>query len=170
MHDQPRFEPLEKNDFFADGRSSRLQPAGTIARGELREDEHLYTGFEGEELAETFPFPITRAAIERGRNRFDIMCSPCHGRLGDGDGMIARRGLRHPPSFHEERLRNMPPGHYFDVMTRGIGAMLDFSDRLSVHDRWHVAAYIRALQLSRQSDLSDLPANIQEEFRGAVER
>ena len=119
MHDQPRFEPFEKNTFFADGRSVRPQVAGTVARGELNEDRHLHTGWMGDELAETFPFPITRREIERGRERFDIMCSPCHGRVGDGNGIIVERGFRRPPSYHIDRLREAPRVVQYKMILKG---------------------------------------------------
>ena len=168
MHDQPRFEPFEKNTFFADGRSVRPHVPGTVARGQLNEDRHLHTGWTGDELAETFPFPMTRREIERGRERFDIMCSPCHGRVGNGNGIVVERGFRRPPSYHIDRLREAPVGHFFDVMTQGFGAMGDFTDRMSPRDRWCVVAYIRALQLSQETKLDELPARVREEFRGIV--
>jgi mono/diheme cytochrome c family protein len=168
MHDQPRFEPLERSSFFDDRRAGRMQVAGTVARGELNEDAHLHTGFAGGDFATTFPFAMTREDLARGRERFDIMCSPCHGRVGHGDGMVVQRGFRAPPSYHSERMRGMPPGHFFDVMTNGFGAMGDFSDRLSVEDRWRVAAYIQALQLSQAAAVADLPGEVKSEFEQAV--
>jgi len=158
MHDQPRFEPLEQNSFFGDNRASRPLVAGTVARGHLRLDEHLYKGTKDGELVASFPFPITEAWLERGRQRFDIFCSPCHDETGSGHGMIVERGFRAPPSFHIERLRNAPVGHFFDVMTNGIGAMYDYSDRIPVKDRWAIAAYIRVLQLSQNSRVEELSA------------
>ena len=119
-------------------------------------------------MAATFPFPMTRRDVQRGQQRFDIMCSPCHGRVGDGNGMIVERGFRRPPSYHIERLREVPVGHFFDVMTEGFGAMGDFADRLSPRDRWSVAAYIRALQLSQETKLDELTSPVREEFRRAV--
>ena len=166
MHDQPRYEPLERTSFFEDRSSGRLQVAGTVARGELNEDAHLHTGLVGDELAATPPLPLTHSDLERGRERFDIMCSPCHGRVGDGDGMIVRRGFRRPPSYHTDRLREMSPGHYFDVITNGFGGMGDFSDRLSVEDRWRIIGYIRALQLSQAAVVANLPADVRQEFEG----
>lgn len=168
MHDQPRFEPLERSSFFEDRKAGRLQVAGTVARGELNEDAHLHTGFSGENLATTFPFAMTREDLARGRERFDIMCSPCHGRVGHGDGMVVQRGFRAPPSYHSERMRGMPPGHFFDVITNGFGAMGDFSDRLSVEDRWRVAAYIEVLQLSQAAAVADLPGEVKSEFQEAI--
>ena len=164
MHDQPRYEPLEKSSFFADGRSSRLQMPGTVARGQLQTDEHFYRGRQGEQLAAEFPFPLTTAVLDRGCERFVIFCSPCHGRLGDGEGMVAQRGFRHPPSYHTERLRGEPVGHFFDVITNGLGAMSDFSDRINPRDRWAIVAYIRALQLSQHAALGKLPSGVLQEF------
>ena len=168
MHDQPRFEPLERSSFFDDRKAGRIQVAGTVARGELNEDQHLHTGLVGDDFATTFPFAMTREDLDRGRERFDIMCSPCHGRVGHGDGMVVQRGFRAPPSYHTKRMRDMPPGHFFDVTTNGFGAMGDFSDRLSVEDRWRVAAYIRVLQLSQSATIDQLPSEVQSEFRSAV--
>jgi len=158
MANQPRHEPLEASPFFKDGRSSRAPVPGTVARGQLREDDHLYTGKVNGQLATTFPFPINRAVMERGHERYVIYCTPCHGALGDGQGMIVSRGLKPPPSFHVDRLREMPPGHFFDVMTNGLGAMQDYSAQINVQDRWAIVAYIRALQLSQNASLNDVPA------------
>ena len=156
MHDQPRFEPLEASSFFADGRSSRPQVRGTIARGELRLDEHLYRGTVDGELATTFPFEMTRDMLDRGRERYDIYCSVCHDRTGSGEGLVVKRGLKQPPSFHIERLREAPPGYYFDVITRGFGAMYDLSDRIPAEDRWAIVGYVRALQLSQNATIMDV--------------
>lgn len=158
MANQPRHEPLEASPFFKDGRSSRPPVPGTVARGQLNEDDHLYTGKVNGQLAVAFPFPVTREVMERGRERFGIYCTPCHGALGDGRGMIVSRGLKQPPSFHIDRLREMPPGHFFDVMSNGLGAMQDYSAQINVHDRWAIVAYIRALQLSQNATLNDVPA------------
>lgn len=157
MHDQPKYKPLAASAFFEDGRSARPLVEGTVARGHLRADAHLYTGRIGNDLATTFPFPVTRAVLERGRERYAIFCTPCHGALGDGEGMVVKRGLRHPPSFHIERLREAPAGHYFDVITNGFGAMASYASRVPVEDRWAIIAYIRALQLSQHATLADVP-------------
>lgn len=157
MHDQPRFEALEASDFFEDRRSARPYVNGTIARGALREDSHLYYGRVEGKIADTVPFPVTREVLEKGRERFDIFCTPCHGQLGNGEGMIVQRGFRRPPSFHEERIVNMPVGHFYDVMSNGFGTMVDYSSRISPKDRWAIAAYIRALQLSQRATLEDVP-------------
>jgi hypothetical protein len=157
MHDGPRFEPLEGTSFFADQRSARPQVPDTVARGELDLDDHLHRGQVGGELATTFPFPITREVLERGRERYDIFCAACHDRTGSGQGMVVLRGTKQPASFHVERLREAPPGYFFDVVTRGFGAMFDLSDRIAPRDRWAIVAYVRALQLSQAATLEDVP-------------
>jgi mono/diheme cytochrome c family protein len=158
MHDQPRFKPYAKSDFFADKRSARPLVDGTIARGHLREDAVLYTGKAAGKPADAFPFPVTADVMARGRERFDIFCSPCHGRTGTGDGMIVRRGYRKPPSFHEDRLRQAAPGYTYDVITNGFGAMPDYAQQIPVRDRWAIVAYITALQHSQHAAADRLPA------------
>jgi mono/diheme cytochrome c family protein len=157
MHDQPRYEPYEASTFFGDGRSARPQVEGTVARGELRADTHLHEGLAGGKPAEAFPFPITSEDMARGRDRYRIYCTPCHGELGDGYGMVVKRGFPRPPSFHDPRIAGAPPGHYVDVMTRGIGRMYSYADRVKPEDRWRIAAYIRALQRSRNATVADVP-------------
>jgi len=157
MHDQPRYKPLAGSAFFEDGRASRPLVEGTIPRGYVKTDEHLYTGKVNGRLAETFPFPITRPVLERGRERYDIFCAPCHGRDGYGEGIIVQRGFRRPPSFHTERLRQAPVGHFFDVITNGFGTMYGYASRIRPEDRWAIVAYVRALQLSQNATLSDVP-------------
>ena len=158
MHDQPRYEPLEASSFFADGRSARPLVAGTVARGDLREDEHFYTGKSDGAVVETFPFPVTREVFERGQERYTIFCSPCHDQVGNGEGMIVQRGFRRPSSFHIDRLREAPVGYFFEVITNGFGAMYDYADRIPPRDRWAIIAYIRALQLSQNASINDVPA------------
>jgi cytochrome c553 len=164
MHDTPRYEPLERSTFFRDGQASRPLVANTVARGQLREDRHLFEGVVEGRPAEAFPMPITATVLERGRDRFNVFCSPCHGRTGEGNGMIVQRGFRRPPSYHDERLRGAPAGYFFDVMTRGFGAMQDYSAQLAADDRWAIAAYIRALQLSQHATVDDVPADRREEL------
>lgn len=159
MHDAPRYDPLEQSQFFPDGAASRVLVPNTVARGQLREDEHLYTGKVNGQPATEFPMPVTAEVMARGQERFNVYCSPCHGQSGEGNGMIVQRGFRQPPSYHEERLRNEPVGYFFDVMTNGFGAMQDYSAQVTVTDRWAIAAYIRALQLSRQATVADVPAD-----------
>ena len=168
MHDAPRYEPLEKSTFFADGQSSRPFVVNTVARGQLREDRHLFEGVLDGRPAEAFPMPVTTAVLDRGRDRFNVFCSPCHGRTGSGDGMVVQRGFRKPPSYHEERLRVAPVGYFFDVMTHGFGAMQDYSAQLTVDDRWAVAAYIRALQLSQHATVNDVPTGRRADLDGVA--
>jgi mono/diheme cytochrome c family protein len=157
MHLQPRYNPYDPSDFFSDGRSARQPVAGTVARGELRIDEQLYTGKVDGKLVDTFPFPITANDILRGQQRYNIYCSPCHDYTGSGRGMIVQRGFPPPPSYHIDRLRQAPVGHFFDVMTNGFGAMYSYASRISPEDRWRIAAYIRALQLSEHAKIEDVP-------------
>jgi hypothetical protein len=157
MADQPRYEPLSHSTFFGDDRAARPLVEGTVARGQLRGDEPSYTGKEGEKLVDTFPFPVTLAVLERGEQRFNIFCSPCHDRVGSGQGMIVRRGYRAPPSFHIDRLRQSPAGHFFEVMSKGFGVMPDYAQQIRPEDRWAIAAYIRALQLSQHATLAEVP-------------
>jgi mono/diheme cytochrome c family protein len=159
MHDAPSYDPLQASPFFANGAASRTLVANTVARGQLREDAHFYTGRVNGQLATAFPMPVTADVMARGQERFNVFCSPCHGRTGVGDGMIVRRGFRQPPSYHEERLRNAPPGYFFDVMTNGFGAMQDYAAQVPPADRWAIAAYIRALQLSQSATVADVPAD-----------
>jgi hypothetical protein len=157
MYDQPKVKPLDATTFFADGRASREPPPGTIARGWLRDDRHLYTGMvDDTTLARTFPLPVTRALLERGRQRYAIYCTPCHDHVGSGRGMVVRRGFKQPPSFHQDRLRDAPVGYLFDVMTNGFGTMSGYASQVPVQDRWAIAAYIRALQLSQNVKVADL--------------
>jgi mono/diheme cytochrome c family protein len=157
MHLQPKYKPYEPSSFFDDGRSERPVVPGTVARGQLRLDEHLYTGKVNGSIADTFPFPITRKDLERGRERFNIYCTPCHDYTGSGHGMIVQRGFPAPPSYHIDRLRQAPVGHFFDVITNGSGTMYSYAARVSPEDRWRIAAYIRALQLSQKASVDDVP-------------
>jgi mono/diheme cytochrome c family protein len=157
MQVQPYYRPLAKSDFFADHRSARLPVDGTIARGDIYEESYFYTGKINNAPADYVPFPVTAEVLERGRERFNINCTPCHGRVGDGNGFIPSRGFRHPPSYHIERLRKAPIGYFFDVMTNGFGAMPEYGTQVAPRDRWCIAAYIRALQLSQNAPASDIP-------------
>ena len=158
MHVQPYYRPLTKSDFFADGRSSRLPVDGTVARGDLRDDTYFYTGKVNGNLGDTMPYPLTKEVLDRGRDRFNVYCTPCHGRVGDGNGFIPSRGLRHPPSYHIDRLRKVPLAYFFDVMTNGFGVMQDYSAQIPPRDRWAIAAYVRALQMSQNVNSAELPA------------
>jgi mono/diheme cytochrome c family protein len=157
MEVQPKYKPLDQSSFFEDNRSARPVVPDTVARGHLRTDELLYTGKVNGTPADAFPFPITRQDLERGRERYDIYCAPCHGRLGDGQGMIVQRGFPPPPSYHSDRLRATPAGQYFDVITNGFGKMYSYASRVSPEDRWRIVAYIRALQLSQSASIQDVP-------------
>ena len=158
MSDQARYEPLEASEFFEDGRSSRPLVPGTVARGYLRADDHFYTGKSGGDLVDAFPFQVTRRTLKQGRERYNIFCSPCHDLVGNGQGMVVQRGFRRPFSFHTKRLRDARVGYFFDVMTKGFGAMADYTAQISPRDRWAIVAYIRALQLSQRTTLADVPA------------
>jgi mono/diheme cytochrome c family protein len=176
MHDQPKLKPLRASTFFADGRGSRYPVEGTIARGHLNEDRVLYEGRAPKEPAEGatgeaadkggeanlvdyLPFPATAAVLARGQERYDIYCSPCHARTGEGDGMIVRRGFRTPPSLHSERVRTAKLGHIYDVITNGLGAMPSYAPQIKPRDRWAIVAYVRALELSQGATLADVPAD-----------
>ena len=166
MHDTPRIEPYEANAFFPDQRGSRTPPQGTVARGWLRDDEALHTGKVNGQVVDTIPFAVTHDDLKRGQQRFNIYCSPCHGRLGDGQGMVVQRGLRQAASYHNDRLRQERIGYFFEVATNGFGAMQGYAEQVPVRDRWLIAAYIRALQFSQNAKIDDVPAD----RRGPLER
>lgn len=167
MANQARYDPFEASDFFADGMAARPRIAGTVARGELVTDPYFETGKIGAEAGDGFPFPVTAQVMDRGEERFNIYCAQCHGRLGDGNGMIPSRGYRRPPSFHDARLRAARTGHFFDVMTNGFGAMPPYRTMIPTEDRWAIAAYIRALQLSQGATINDVPADQRARLGGA---
>lgn len=146
MADQPKHNPLTPTAFFSDGRASRTPVENTVARGALADDELAVP-----KDSTLFPLPITQALLERGRERFGIFCAPCHGAQGDGNGMVAVRGMKHPPTYHQDRLRQAPVGYFYDVISHGFGAMYDYSAQVAPRDRWAIIAYIRALQLSRNA-------------------
>jgi len=177
MQDQPRYKVYKQSDFFADNRASREPVAGTVARGQLKEDKAFYTGkianpnpnapvqtttdASGNTLVasfpndiDEFPIPVTKELIDRGQNRFNIYCIVCHGPVGNGDGMVVRRGFPKPPTYHDDRLRNAPVGHFFDVMTNGWGKMNSYAAQVSPADRWAIVAYIRALQAAQNPDMN----------------
>ena len=158
MHDQPKYIPLRPSGFFADGRSERPLIDGTVARGHLNDDAAFYTGKGPDgKFLDTFPFAVDKQVIQHGQERYNIYCQPCHDRLGNGDGMIVRRGYRHPPSYHIDRLRQVPNGYLYDVITNGFGAMPDYAAQIPPHDRWAIVAYVRALQLSQNASVNDVP-------------
>lgn len=157
MANQPRYDPLEASDFFEDGMASRPRVEGTVARGEVMGNPFLVTGKIDGQIADGYPFAVTAEVIDRGHERYDIYCSECHGRIGDGNGMIPSRGYRRPPSFHTETLRTQTTGHFFDVMTNGFGSMPPYGTMIPPRDRWAIVAYIRALQLSQHATVADVP-------------
>ena len=161
MHDAPRYEAFEASQFFADGRASREAPTGTVPRGWLRADEALNTGRANGELVAEFPFPMSADDMTRGRERYNIYCTPCHGIVGDGQGMVVQRGLRRAASYHQDRLRDERVGYFYDVITNGFGAMQGYAEQIPVRDRWLIVAYVRALQLSQHATIADVPADRQ---------
>src|ERR1700730_3487910 len=160
MSNQPKYDPLEPSDFFADGMSARPRIPGTVARGEIALDGFISSGKINGQDGDAFPFAITADVMNGGQERFDIFCSECHGKLGDGNGMIPARGYRRPPSYHTETLRAGKTGHFFDVMTNGFGAMPSYAPQVPVKDRWAIIAYIRALQLSQHATINDVPPEL----------
>lgn len=167
---QPEYKPLRDSDFFADGMSARPRIPGTVARGEIENDGFMSTGMINGQLGDGFPFPITAQVMNRGEERFNIYCSECHSKVGDGNGMIPSRGFRRPPSFHTDTLRAAKTGHFFDVMTHGFGAMPPYAAQIPVRDRWAIVAYIRALQLSQNGSVNDLPPAMRAQLGGGAAR
>ncbi len=157
MHNQPKYRPLRASALFADGASARPLVEGTVARGLLQEDEAFFTGKTGNKLVAELPFALDEQVLARGEERYNIFCSPCHDATGSGRGMVVQRGYRQPPSLHDERLRTVEAGHFFDVMTNGFGAMPDYRQQLNARDRWAIVAYIRALQLSQHASGAEIP-------------
>jgi hypothetical protein len=163
MANQPKNKALSPSDFFDDGRSERPLVENTVARGSIAEDE-LFVPKD----SNNFPLPVNRELLERGEERYKIFCTPCHGLQGDGNGMIAIRGMKHPPSFHQDRLRQAPNGYFFDNITNGFGAMYGYSAQIPPRDRWAIIAYVRALQLSRNAKVADLPAALREQLEPPI--
>ncbi len=159
MYNQPRYKTYAEDAFFRDGASARPLPPHTVARGHADLDTEYFEGKTTDgKLVEAFPEPVTRATLERGRERYDIYCAVCHGRTGEGNGMIVQRGFPAPPSYHTDRLRTAPVGHFYDVITNGYGVMYPYAARVEPPDRWAIAAYIRALQFARNARIDDVPA------------
>jgi len=159
MHVQPRQNPLSRSEFFPDQRSARPPVEGTVARGQLHEDTYFYTGKIGNNPGDAMPFAVTKQVLERGRERYNIFCAPCHSRVGDGNGFVPSRGFaRRPPSFHIVRLQKAPVGYFYDVITEGFGIMPDYASQIPPQDRWNIVAYVRALQLSQNATMADVPA------------
>jgi mono/diheme cytochrome c family protein len=157
MRDDSRLKPYQESPFFADRNASRPLVNGVVPRGEARADDFFYTGEIQGRLVRGFPAPVTRAQLQKGQERYNIYCSVCHGLTGVGDGMIVQRGFPRPPSFHEQRLRDAPEGHFFHVITHGYGAMYSYASRVEPDERWAIIAYLRALQLARHATLDDVP-------------
>ncbi len=157
MYDQPKYKPLSADPFFADSASERMPVEGTLARGHMVTDSLLATGKVRGVLVDSFPFPVTFDVLKRGQNRFDTFCSPCHGRPGDGGGMVVLRGFPRPPSLLSDSMRAQPAGFFFDVITNGFGRMYSYAPSIPVRDRWAIVGYVRALQYSRDARLMDLP-------------
>ena len=167
MYDQPHKEPFEASQFFANGMSARPLVPGTVARGQLREDDAFYTGSVEGKYVEELPIPLTPELLARGRERFDIYCSMCHGLTGRGDGMIVQRGFKPPPSYHTDHLRNAPVGHFYDVITNGYRTMMPYNIQIEPRDRWAIVAYIRVLQTSQNGTLDDVPQAERAQLEGA---
>jgi mono/diheme cytochrome c family protein len=159
MQDQPKVIPLRPSQFFADGRSARPIPPNTIARDELNDTDSFHTGADKNGFLNQIPMKVDRAMLQRGEQRYNIYCTPCHGMLGDGNGMVTRRGFKWPSNLHTDRIRNAPPGYLFQVISNGYGAMPHYDDQIPVQDRWNIVAYVRALQLSRHASINDVAAN-----------
>jgi mono/diheme cytochrome c family protein len=172
MHDTPRYEPFEESDFFADKRAMRPAIEGAVARGMLRENDLFHTGLVDDDLTETLPpeVVVDRALLERGQERYNIYCAPCHSELGDGNGMVVQRGYKRPASLHDPRLREERIGYFFDVMTNGFGQMPTYAPVIAAADRWAIAAYIRALQLSQHATIEDVPPADRGTLDGAATR
>jgi cytochrome c553 len=158
MWNQPRYEALEPSTLWADGMSARPLVEGTVPYKTTRVGDPLYSGLDDAgQFRPGLPMEVTMALLERGQERYDIFCAQCHGRTGQGNGMIVQRGMKVPPSFHEPRLRAMPEGYYFDVITNGFGVMYSYASRIEPRDRWAITAYVRALQLSEDASIADVP-------------
>ncbi len=169
MVQQPKYETFEQSTFFEDGRSARDLVPNTVARGLARTDTLLYAGTIDGAPADIYPFAITQSVLERGKERYEVFCTPCHGYAGYGDGIVVQRGLSPPPSLHEERLRQVPPGYMFGVITNGIGAMYSYDYRVPPTDRWAIVAYIQALQLSQHATIEDVPAAARQTLQATAE-
>ncbi len=156
MHNQPKFIPQRGTDFYADGRSVRPQVENTVARNQLRQNAYFYTGFVDGKEGDGMPFPVTATVLARGQERYNVYCTPCHSRVGNGIGMIVQRGYSKAGNFHTARLNAAPYGHFFDVITNGYGSMPDYSAQVNEQDRWAIVAYIKALQLSQKASESDV--------------
>jgi len=167
MQNQPKYKPLRESAFFADHRTSRPAIEGVVPRGPMRTPDAFYTGRADGQLVKTMPVTLDAALVARGQQRFNIYCSPCHGRTGQGNGMIVQRGFKQPPSFHIDRLREQVDGYFFDVMTNGFGQMPTYAQQIAERDRWAIVAYVRALQLSEHATVNDVPEAERAKLLGA---
>jgi mono/diheme cytochrome c family protein len=165
MATQPKARPLSPSDFFQDGRSERPLLENTVARGSLANDEYMVA-----KDSNAFPLPVNQALLERGQERYGAFCTPCHGLQGDGNGMVALRGMKHPPSYHTDRLRELPNGYFYDVISNGFGQMYGYAAQIPPRDRWAIVAYVRALQLSRDARASELPAELRQKLSGETRK
>jgi mono/diheme cytochrome c family protein len=168
MHDQPKYRPLRGSELFADKRSARPLVEGTVARGTLREDPIFYTGKTADGFVREIPVEVTTELLARGQSQYQVFCAPCHGRTGRGDGMVVQRGFKKPSSYHVDRVRQLPIGYFYDVISIGFGAMSDYSAQVPPQDRWAIAAYIRTLQLSQYAPASDVPESKRAELEHSV--
>ncbi len=167
MQNQPKYKPLAASEFFADGRSARPIPTGTVARDEINDTDPFHTGQADGAFLDTIPMPMNLSVLQRGRDRYNIFCTPCHGMLGYGDGMVSRRGVYGPANFHTDRLRQVPPGYIYRVIANGYGGMGEYGSQIPVRDRWTIVAYVRALQLSRHANIGDVPVQVRPKLASA---
>jgi len=165
MYNQPKLSPLQSSEFFENGMASRPVIEGTVARGQLQDDPHLYEGKVDGTMVDSFPFEVTVEVMKRGQQRFNIYCAPCHDQAGTGNGMIVQRGFKRPPSFHDQRLVDAPEGYYYHVIKNGFGVMSDYAAQIPVKDRWAIIAYIRALQYGQRASLDDVPEAVRAELQ-----
>lgn len=165
MYNQPKYEPLESSEFFEDGKSARPVPEGTVARGDLQTNKTFYVGKTNGAFVQRIPLTVDSNLVARGRERFNIYCAVCHDRAGTGNGMVVQRGYTQPPSYHSERLRNQPDGYFYDVITTGFGRMPSYAKQIKPRDRWAIVAYVRALQLSQNAELADVPPEQREKLK-----
>jgi mono/diheme cytochrome c family protein len=167
MFEEPKYKPMVPSNFFTDGRSARPVPAGTVIFQQADEGEAVEQGTNNGAFVTTIPMPVNEALLQRGQERFNIYCAPCHGRVGDGHGMISKRGFIQPADLHSDRVRLAPPGYLYAVIANGYGAMPEYRDQVPVHDRWAIVAYIRALELSRRATLAQVPADQRSKLESA---
>lgn len=166
MDDQPKYEPQETSAFFKDGKAMQTPVEGTVARENLRADDAFYRGKDANgKFLKNIPVEMTKSLLERGQERFNIYCSPCHSRVGDGKGIMVQKGYVPPPSFHDDRIRNMPDGEIFNTITHGIRNMPSYAHQIPVKDRWAIISYIRALEKSQNATLEDIPEEKRDKVR-----